>query len=104
MKVVVVRLFLELCEHAIRLFVSPIAQENDVLSVVREWLGLPRIDHERPVDALLFLKPGVTVVPIRPALANIESVCVSLARADAMKAEARHAIHVRGQQNAVPVN
>ncbi len=75
-----------------------------MLSVVLEGLGLSSLDHQRPVHPLLFLKPRMTVVPIRSGLTNIESVGVGLARSDAVKAQARYAIHVGGKQNAVPMN
>ena len=103
-EVVVVRLLLELREDSLGVLVGPVRQHHDVLAVVLERLGLARLDHQRTVDAQLLLKRGVAVVPVRAALPHRKAVGVALARMDSVEAEARHAVHVGGQQDAVPVN
>ncbi len=103
-EVVVVRLLLQFGEDAIGVLVRPIGQHHDVVTVVRERLRLDRVDDERAIHPALFLKPGVAVIPVRPALTHRESVGVRLARADAIETESWYAILVRWQEDAVPVN
>src|SRR3546814_6822630 len=46
----------------------------------------------------------MAVIPVGAALAHVEAVVVRLAAADAVETDARHAVHVRRQQDAVPVD
>ncbi len=46
----------------------------------------------------------MAVIPVGAALFDVEPVLVHAVRRDAGEAEARHAIHVGGQQDAVPVD
>ena len=46
----------------------------------------------------------MAVVPVRARLPHLEAIHVGLARTNAVEAETWHAVHVRGQENAVPVN
>jgi len=102
--VVVLRQLLQAGEQTRRIHVGPVGQEHHVVAVVGERLGCDGIDDQRPVHAALFLEAGVAVVPVGAALANIELVQVALAAADAIEAETGHTIHVRRQQDAVPVD
>ena len=103
-EVVVVGLLLELREDALRRFVRPIRQHHDVLAVIAKWLGIAGLDEERPVHAALFLEGRVAVIPVRARLPDLKPIDVGLARSDAVEAEARNAVHVRGKQDAVPMN
>src|SRR3546814_6092413 len=47
---------------------------------------------------------GVAVVPVGTALPHLEPVMPRLAKADTIETQARHAIHVGRQQDAVPVD
>ena len=104
MKVVVVRALLQFREHARRAFVRPVREHDDVFAVVLEGFGLSSLNHERPIQSQLFLESRMTVVPVRARLPHLEAIHVRLARTNAMEAETWHAVHIRGQQDAVPVN
>ena len=102
--VVVVRLHHQLAEHAHRIFVGPVGQQHHVLAVEGDRVAPARLDDDGAVQAGLFLEAGVAVIPVGAALAHVETVGVGLAGIDARKAQARHAVHVGGQQDAVPVD
>ena len=53
---------------------------------------------------LLLLQTAVAVVPVGAALGDGEAVGKGLARFNSGKADARDAIHLEGQQDAVPMN
>src|SRR4030095_8622080 len=74
-----------------------------MLSIVLKRCSLNRVDNESAVESALFLKPGVAVVPVVPCLAYVETIHIAPAWRNAVKAEARHTIHICGQQDAVPV-
>ncbi|MNQ93124.1 hypothetical protein D3C85_1085740 [compost metagenome] len=104
MPVVVVRLLLQLGHDAGRVFVGPVAQHHHVVAVVLEGLRLLRFDHDGAVDAQLLLEAGMAVVPVGAVLLHLEAVLIHAIRGDAGEAEARHAIHVGRQDDAVPVD
>jgi hypothetical protein len=87
-----------------RIAIGPVGQQHDVLAVVTKRLGLRRIDDDGAVDARLLLEAGVRVIPVRAALPRVEAVGERLAGRYAVKAHARHPVHVRRQQDAVPMN
>src|ERR671912_2166691 len=89
MEVVVVGLLLQLREDAFRIFVRPVGEHDDVLSVVLERLRLERIDDERPIEAALFLEARVAVIPVRAGLSHHEPIDVRLTRSYPMETEAR---------------
>ena len=103
-QVVVVRHLLQPREQGGRVEVRPVGQQHDVVAVVGERLGLDGVDHERAVQARLFLERRMAVVPVRARLADVKTVVIGLAAVDAVEAQAGHAVHVRGQQDAVPVD
>src|SRR3546814_8290402 len=74
-------------------------QHHHVVAVIRERLGLERVDDDRAVEAGLLLESGMAVIPVGAALAHVEAVVVRLAAADAVETDARHAVHVRRQQD-----
>ena len=84
--------------------ITPVRQHDDIIAIVTERLRLFRFDDQRAVQSGLFLKAGVTVIPVGAALVDIELVGKGLARGDAVKAEPRYAVHLRGQNDAVPVD
>src|SRR3546814_5904937 len=61
-------------------------------------------DLQRPVKTGLLLETGMAVVPVGAALHDVEAVMVGLAAVDAVEAQPGHAVHVRRQQDAVPVD
>ena len=75
-----------------------------MLAIIGHRIGTSRIDDHRGVVALLLLQAGVTVKPVRAGLFHGEFVREGLARADARKADAGHAIHLERHQEPVPMN
>src|SRR3546814_6967674 len=61
-------------------------------------------DLQRPVKTGLLLETGMAVVPVGAALHDVDAVMVGLAAVDAVEAQTGHAVHVRRQQDAVPVD
>ena len=102
--VVVVRLFLELGQYPRWIFIRPVAQQHDVITVVTEGLGLLGIDDQRAVYAELLLEPRMAVIPVGAVLVDLELVLIHAVRGDAMEAQARNTIHVRRQDDAVPMD
>lgn len=102
--VVIVGLFLERFHQLKRLFVGPVAEHDHVFAVVFEWLWLFGVDHQRPVNPRLFLKARVAVVPIGAVLFDLEAIDVHAIGRDTVEAQPRHAVHVGGQNDAVPVD
>ena len=83
---------------------APVRQDQDMLAVVGDRIGAGRVDDDRPIVPHRLLKPGVAVVPVGAVLTDRELVDEGLARPDAREADARHAIHLERQQQAVPVD
>ncbi|MNN06229.1 hypothetical protein D3C81_1190120 [compost metagenome] len=104
MEVVVVRLFLELGHDLRRICVGPVAEHDDVVTVVGERLWILRIDHQRTVNTDLRLQARVAVVPVGAVLVDLEPVFIHAIRSDAMEAQARYAVHVCRQNDPVPVD
>src|SRR6187549_2469909 len=63
-----------------------------------------RLDDDGAVKSELFLKAGVRVIPIGARLVHAESIGEGRAWRDSMKADAWHAIHIRGHDQSVPMN
>ena len=95
---------LEAAQDFVRVEEAPIGKHDHVLAVVRGRIGARRIDDQRTEMTHRFLQAGMAVIPIGARLANREVVGERLARANAREADARHAIHLEGQQNAMPVD
>ena len=102
--VVIARHLLHAREQCGRIKVGPVGQHHDVVAVVGERLRRDGVDDQRPVQAGLFLERGVAVVPVGTALVDGETIVVRLAAGDAVEAQARHAVHVGRQDDAVPVD
>ena len=62
------------------------------------------LDDERAKHPELFLEAGVAVVPVRPTLPNRKAVGEGLTRGDSSKANAWYAVHVRRENQTVPVH
>ena len=105
-KVIVVAELLQLMVDGVRVLVAPVRQHHHVLAVIAEGFRLDRIDDDRPIGAGLLLKTGVAVIPVGAALRDIELIVVGFTRLDAVKtvADARHAIHLARQDDAMPVD
>jgi hypothetical protein len=91
-------------EDVFRIFVSPITQHNDVVPVAR-YGGRPLwLDHQWAIEAELLLKAGVAVVPVCTGLSDLEFVDEGLVSRNAGKGHARHAIHGKRNEDAMPVD
>ncbi|MNS77525.1 hypothetical protein D3C72_1111070 [compost metagenome] len=102
--VVVLGELLHAPEQRARVRVGPVGQHDHVLAVMPVRRRLCRVDDQRTVQPRLFLEQRMAVIPVGAGLLEIEMVVVGLAGADAVEAQAGHAIHVGRQQDAVPVD
>ena len=95
---------LEFGEEAVRVLERPVREHHDVLAVIGRGLRARRVDHDRAVVAELLLEGAVRVVPVGASLLQREAVLEGRARRDAGEAHPRHAVHVEGHEQAVPVD
>ncbi len=102
--VVVIRLFLQCFHQRSRLFVRPIGKHHHKVAVILKRLRLFGIDDQWAVYTYLFLETGVTVIPVRSVLLDLELIDIRAVRLDPMEAKARHTVHIRGEDNPVPVD
>ncbi len=101
--VVVVALRLQLGQHAHAVLVGPVGQQHGMVAV-RPDRVVVAVDDQAAVDAGHLLEARVRVVPVAAALHDLEAVGEALARGDAGKADAGHAVHLERQDDAVPVD
>ena len=102
-QVVVVGLDAQLAQDRMRILVAPVRQQDHMVTIGGDRIRFARFDHDRAVHAQRFLQAGMRVVPVGAGLAHLEGVQPAFARADAVEAQPRHAVHVGRQQDAVPV-
>ena len=102
--VVVLRHLLHAPVQCGRIQVGPVRQQHHVLAVVVVRRRIARVHDQGAVQAGLLLEQRVAVVPVGTRLLQLEAVLEGFARSDAVEAQARHAIHVRRQQDAVPMD
>ena len=81
-----------------------VREHHDI--VVRRLLAFAfrRSDHDGRVHALLLLSAGMAVIPVGTGLPDLEPIGEGLTRPDAAKAHHRHAVHLVGHEDAVPVD
>ena len=104
MAVVIVGLLLEFGIHVLGVFVCPIRQKHHMLPVIRERFRIAGLDDQRTVQPPLFLIARVAVVPVGARLSHAKAVREGLTGVNAVKAQSRHTVHVRREEDAVPVN
>ena len=80
------------------------AGDGHVVAVGGDGILVAGLDHDRAVKAGLLLEAGMAVVPVGAVLLHGELVTVGPTRVNPREAEPRDAIHVGGQQDAVPVD
>mmetsp|Transcript_5433 Transcript_5433/g.20733 ORF Transcript_5433/g.20733 Transcript_5433/m.20733 type:complete len:587 (-) Transcript_5433:1278-3038(-) len=102
--VVVTVHLLQIGQHLLRRGVDPVGDDDDVVAVVLEGVGLGGLDDERREVPRRLLQRGVAVVPIGSGLPQLEAVGEGLAGADAGVGDAGHTVLVVGHEQAVPVN
>ena len=103
-EVVVVALPLERGVDVLRIVIGPVGQQQRVLAVGGVALAAAALDDDRAVQPDLFLEARVRVVPVGAGLVHLEAVGERGARRDAVERQPRHAVHVRRQDEAVPVD
>ncbi len=103
-EVVVVALRLELGKNPHRIFVGPVGQLHHVIAVGTDRLAASRLDDDGAVDAGLFLHAGMRVVPVGAGLPHLESIGEGFPRGDALVADPRYTVHLKWQEDAVPVD
>ncbi len=101
--VVVVALLFQVAEDGLGRLVGPVGQQQHMLAVGRVALLAAGMDDDGAVYPRLFLVARMAVVPVGAALFYRKPVGEGLARCDAAEAQARHTVHVRRHQQAVPV-
>ena len=102
--IVVVGLLFQSVEHPVRILEGPVGEHDHELPIELVGIGLGRIDDERPVVAQLLLEARVAVIPVRAGLPHGNAVLEDLRGPDAGEAESRNAVHLEGQDQAVPVD
>jgi len=103
-EVVVIAHFLQVGHDELRAVVGPIGEHEHMVALGLETLARTRLDDDRTVQAGLLLETGVAVVPVGAALLEREAVGEGFAGLDAGVVEARHAVHLERQQDAVPMD
>src|SRR3546814_21191984 len=75
-----------------------------MLAVIGNGIGFGRIDDHGTIVALLFLQAGMAVIPIGAALPQRKFIDEGRARFDPRETDAWHPIHLKGTNQAVPLN
>ena len=78
-------------------FERPVRQHHHVVSVIAPRLGFGRVYDHRAVHTALFLKAGVTVVPIRAVLAYAKGSFKGISRSNARERHAWYTVHFKRQ-------
>jgi hypothetical protein len=55
-------------DHLVGVEEGPVAEHDHMLAIVDDAVGAGRVDHERTVEPLLLLQPGMAVIPIGAGL------------------------------------
>ena len=102
--IVVVGLEFEIADDRMRVLIAPVGQKHNVIAIERLRVAGFRLDHERAIEPLLFLKSRMAVIPVGAALPDGKLIGEGLARRDAMEGQTRNAVHWIGQNDAVPMD
>ena len=81
-----------------------VGQLHHVFAVVAERLAPLRLDHNGAVGAVRLLKTRMAVKPVGAGLLDREAIGEGLARRNTGVAQPRYAIHLKGQDQPVPVH
>src|SRR5438552_2093890 len=103
-EVVIIALFLEVAVERLGVCIRPVAQQDDVIAIVRDGIFVLRLNYETADQAYLLLKAAVTVIPIGPVLRNRKPLNKWFAWCDSCKTQPGYAIHRRRNTNTVPVD
>ena len=100
----VARLLLELAQDGAGRHRMMVGEHHHVIARHLVAFAFRRLDDDGRVHALLLLAAGMAVVPVGARLPDLEAVGEGRAGLDAGEAHHRHAVHVVGQQDAVPMD
>ena len=103
-EIIIVALGFQLLEYSPGIFVRPIRQLHDIVTVGLDVFAVSWSNDNRPIDTGHFLKTGMGVVPIGTALLNFESVGKCFPRRYSLKADAGNTVHIERQNQAMPMN
>ena len=84
--------------------IRPFRQQHNVFAICTVPLATPRLDHDGAIETGLLLEPRMTVIPVGARLIDSEAIDVGLARPDAVEAQSRHAVHIGGENDSVPMD
>src|SRR3546814_4686801 len=84
--------------------VGPVVEHHHVVAIRGVAIRAGRLNHQRAVQRVLLLETRVRVIPIGTALAQLELVEKALTGGNAGKTEAGHAVHLKRQDDAVPMD
>src|SRR3546814_4308771 len=102
--VVVVSLHFQRGEHPHGIFVGPVRELDHVLAISAYGVGLPWFNDNGAVNTGGFLHTRMRVIPVGAALLDFKSVGKRFSWGDARKTDARHAVHLKRQDDAVPMD
>ncbi len=97
-------LLLELLQNGMRRREAVVGQHDHMLAIEGNRIGSPRIDDKRAVVTQLLLQTRMAVVPVSPRLNQRELVGEGFTRLDPGKTDARNAVELERQEQAVPVD
>ena len=102
--IVVVGHHFQIAQDSVSIMGVLIVQDNDVFAVIAERFALRVFDDQGTIGSVGFLKAGMAVIPVGSRLNDRELVGEGFAGFNAIKADGRHAIHLKRQDQAMPVD
>ncbi len=91
-------------EDPVRVRECPVGEDENIFPVEGDRIAMFRLDDQRAVMAGLFLQAGMGMIPVGARLLHRKAVGECFARTDAGKGHARHAVHLKRHQDAMPVD
>ena len=89
--------------HRARAFVGPIRKDENIIAIGLHRLPSFWSDDDGSINAPLFLKSGMGVIPIRSGMGELETELSGGSRFDGWSGKIGHAIHAIGNEQAVPM-
>ena len=98
------KVVVRVCDVAVDRLVDTVSSGDIDIAVGPDRVTAGGIDDEGAIDPGHLLEARMRVVPVAAALSHLEAVGTGLAGRNAVEADARYAIHLERQDNAVPVD
>ena len=102
--IVIIRHHLQIAHDAIARMRMLVGELHHVVAVIPIRFAPLRLDDDGAVGTIRLLKSGVTVEPVGPGLLDRKAINKSFTRRNTGIADTRHAIHLKRQNQTVPVN